>query len=147
MEIKKSSTCEQFLQTEIINADKNKSYYQLYDVNQPRAFHKQAMIKQQIYNNMLAKQSGMDYSQGIQFETSIINMEEAQELTMKNQPKKSNRRGAGVDPSSTCGFPPRIALWDLQLERPTNWPWIWRYLNPKQRRQQKIQQQRKIANV
>ena len=31
----------------------------------------------------------MDYRQGIQFETSIINMEEAQELPMKNQPKKS----------------------------------------------------------
>ena len=29
---------------------------------------------------MLARKSGMGYSQGIQFETSIINMEEAQEL-------------------------------------------------------------------
>ena len=31
----------------------------------------------------------MDYSQGIQFQTSLINMEEAQELTMKNQQKKA----------------------------------------------------------
>ena len=37
-------------------------------------------------DNMLSRQSGMDYSQGIQFETSIINMEEAQELTINNQP-------------------------------------------------------------
>ena len=37
---------------------------------------------------MLAIQSGMDYSQAIQIETSIINVEEAQELTMNNQPKK-----------------------------------------------------------
>ena len=40
---------------------------------------------------MLAKQSGMDYSQGIQFETSIINMEEAQELTMNNKLKKATK--------------------------------------------------------
>ena len=35
---------------------------------------------------MIARQSGMDYIQWIQFETSIINMEEAQELTINNQP-------------------------------------------------------------
>ena len=34
---------------------------------------------------MLARRSGMDYSQGIQFQTSLINMEEAKELTMNNQ--------------------------------------------------------------
>ena len=60
----------------------------------------------------------MDYSQVIKFQTSLINMEEAQELTMNNQPRKINIIGAGVAPSSTYGFPPRIALWDLQLERP-----------------------------
>ena len=76
------------------------------------------MIRQQIYDNMIARRSGMDYSQGIQFETSIINMEEAQELTMKNHPGKSNKGGAGLDPSSTHELLQRIALWDLQLERP-----------------------------
>ena len=75
MEIQTSSTFEQFLQSEALNAKKNKSYYQRYDVKRPRAFHKQAMIKQQIYNNMLARRSGMDYSQGIQFQTSLVNME------------------------------------------------------------------------
>ena len=91
MEIQTSSSFEQFLQAETLNAEKNKSYYEQYDVKRLRAFHKQAMIKQQIYNNMLAKQSGMDYSQGIQFETSIINMEEAQELTMNNKLKKATK--------------------------------------------------------
>ena len=65
MEIKTTSTFEQFLQAETINDKKDKSYYQRYGVKQLRAFHKQAMIKQKIYNNMLARQSGMDYSQGI----------------------------------------------------------------------------------
>ena len=60
----------------------------------------------------------MDYSQGIQFETSIINMEEAKELTMNNQQKKSNKSGAGVAPSSPHELLQKIALWDLQLERP-----------------------------
>ena len=34
----------------------------------------------------------MDYSQGIQFETSIINMEEAQELKMNNQLVKNKHK-------------------------------------------------------
>ena len=75
MEIQTTSTFEQFLQAETLNAKKNKSYYQRYDVKQLRAFHKQAMIKQQIYDNMLARRSGMDYSPGIQFQTSLSNME------------------------------------------------------------------------
>ena len=76
------------MQAETLNAKKNKSYYQQYDVKRLRAFHKQAMMKQQIYDNMLARQSGMDYSKGIQFQTSIVNMEEAKELTMNNQQKR-----------------------------------------------------------
>ena len=73
MEIQTTSTFEQFLQAETLNAKKNKSYYQRYDVKRLRAFHKQAMIKQQIYYNMLARRSGMDYSKLIQFQTSLIN--------------------------------------------------------------------------
>ena len=67
---------------------------------------------------MLARRSEMDYSQGIKFETNIINMEEAQEPTMNNQPVKSNKIGASVAPSSTHKLLQRIALWGLQLERP-----------------------------
>ena len=88
IEIQTSSMFEQFLQAETLNAKKNKSYYQRYGFKQLRAFHKQAMIKQQIYNNMLARRSGMDYSQGIHFQTSLVNMEEAKELTMNNQQKR-----------------------------------------------------------
>ena len=46
------------------------------------------MIKQQTYDNMLARRSGMEYSQGIQFQTSLVNMEEAKKLTMNNQQKR-----------------------------------------------------------
>ena len=34
----------------------------------------------------------MDYSQGIHFQTSLINMDGAQELTMNNQPKKTQQK-------------------------------------------------------
>ena len=88
MEIQTTSTYKQLLQVETLNAEKKSSYYQRYDVKQLRASHKQAIIKQQIYNNMLARRSGMDYSQGVHFEKSIINMEEAQELKINNQPGK-----------------------------------------------------------
>ena len=89
----------------------------------------------------------MDYSSGIQFQTSLINMEMAKALTMSNQPKKSNKSGVGVAPSSTHELPQRISLWDLQLEYPKKRPWGWGYLNPKQIRQQKIQHQRKRESV
>ena len=77
MEIQTSSTFKQFLKAETLNAKKKKSYYQRYDVKRLRAFHTHAMIKQQIYDNMIARRSGMDYSQGIHFQTSLVNMEEA----------------------------------------------------------------------
>ena len=78
MDIKTTPTLTDFLQAETLNAEKKKTYYQRYDVKRLRAFHKQAMIKQQVYDNMLARRSGMDYSAGIMFQTSIINMEQAQ---------------------------------------------------------------------
>ena len=55
MEIKTTPTFKQFLQAETLNAKKNNSYYQKYDVKILRAFHKQAMMKQQIYKNILAR--------------------------------------------------------------------------------------------
>ena len=55
MEIQTTSTLEQFLQAGKIKAYKNNSYYQQYGVKQLRAFHKHAMMKQQIYNNMLVR--------------------------------------------------------------------------------------------
>ena len=47
------------------------------------------MIKQQVYENILARWSGMEYSPGINLKTSIINMDKAKSLTIKNQPVKS----------------------------------------------------------
>ena len=76
MEIQTTQTFKQFLQSKPLNAKKNKIYYQRYDIKLLRTFHNQAMMKQQIYENMLARRSGMDYSPGIQFQTSLVNMEE-----------------------------------------------------------------------
>ena len=134
MDIKTMPTLTDFLQAETFNAEKENSYYQRYDIKRLIAFHKQAMIKQKLYDNMLARRSGMDYSAGILFQTSIINMEQAQELTMNNQPEKCNKSGAVMAPSSTPELEQRIALWGLQCERQKKWPGGWRYLNPKQRR-------------
>ena len=46
-------------------------------------------MKQKNYDDILARQSGMDYSPGIQFQTSLISMDDAKALTMNNQPVKS----------------------------------------------------------
>ena len=56
--------------------------------------------KTKIYENILARRSGMDYSPGIQFQTSLINMEKAKSITMNNQPGKSTEKknGTGVAP-------------------------------------------------
>ena len=135
MDIKTTPTLTDFSQAETLYAKKKKTYNQRYNVKRLRAFHKQAMIKQQVYDNMLARRSGMDYSVGILFQTSVINVKQAQELTKNNQPEKWNISGAVVAPSSTPELVQRIALWDLQCKRPKNWLWGWRYLNPKQRRQ------------
>ena len=78
MDIKTTPTLTDFLKAETLNAERKKSYYQQYDVKRLRAFRKQEMIKQQLYDNMLARRSGVDYSAGILSQTSIINMEQAQ---------------------------------------------------------------------
>ena len=56
------------------------------------------MIKQQIYKNILARRSGMGYIPGIQFQTILINVDEAKALTMNNQSGKSTDKenGSGV---------------------------------------------------
>ena len=92
MEIQTTQTFERFLQAETLNAKNNKSYYQWHNVKQMIAIHNQAMMKQNIYDNMLARRSEMEYSPGIQFQTSIINMEEGKELTMSNQLEKKEQK-------------------------------------------------------
>ena len=50
-----------------------------------RAFHKQAMMKQKMYKNMLVKRKGVDYSIRIRFQTSLVNMDEEKALTNNDQ--------------------------------------------------------------
>ena len=75
IEIGTIPTLKHLLQYETLNANKNKSYYQQNDVKIMISFHKQAMIKQQIYGNILARRSGVDYIPGIQFQTSLISID------------------------------------------------------------------------
>ena len=49
-----------------------------------RAFHKQATTKHKIYENIIARQSGMDHSPVIHLETSIFNMHKSKLLKTKN---------------------------------------------------------------
>ena len=45
-------------------------------------------MKHKIYKNIIVRQSGMDYSQEIGFEESLINLDEEKSLTKSNQPEK-----------------------------------------------------------
>ena len=65
MDIKSTKTFKPLFQDETLNVEKNKSYYQRYDVKQLRALHKKKMMKQKICMNILARRSGMDYIPGI----------------------------------------------------------------------------------
>ena len=130
MEIQTTQTFEQFLQAETLNANKNKSCYQRYYVKLLRAFHKQAMIKQKIYDNMLARQSGMDCNKGIQFQTMIVNMEEVKEVTMNNHQKRCWCGSIKHLRISSKDFPVGLAI-----KKAKNRPWRRRHLNWKQRRQ------------
>ena len=122
-EIQTTQTFKHFLQAKIPNAEKNQSYYQQYDVKRLRAFHKQAMMKQQIYENMLARRSGVDYSPGIQCQPSLMNMEEAKELTMINQPEKKQLKRC------RCGFIKQLRVFSkdcpvgLAIRKAEHWPW------------------------
>ena len=67
-----SPTFKQFLKEKTVNSKKKDIHYQQYNVKISRAFHKQLITKQQIYENILARQSGVDYSPVIRFKTSIF---------------------------------------------------------------------------
>ena len=57
-----------------------------------RAFHNKAMMKEQIYDNIPVKRSGMDCSPGICFQTSLVNMDKTKALTTRNQPEKKQQK-------------------------------------------------------
>ena len=90
MELNMIPTFKQLLQSEIDNAKKNRSYYKQYDVKIMRAFYKKAMTKHKIYENILARRSGMDYSAGMRFKKSISNMDQSKEPTKNNKLGKKN---------------------------------------------------------
>ena len=55
----------------------------------------------------------MDYSQGIRFETNLVNMDKSISLIKRNKPKnriRSKKNGAGVAPSRTYKLPQGIEL-------------------------------------
>ena len=91
MELNMIPNFKQFLQVKTVNTDK-KSYYQWYDVKIIRALHKQAIMKHKIYENILARQSGMYYIPGIRFQTSLFDMDKSKALTKSNQLEKSNHK-------------------------------------------------------
>ena len=61
---KKTPILTDFLQADTLNAENKKKYYQQYNVKGLRAFHKQAMIKQQIYDSILAGEVGWTIVKG-----------------------------------------------------------------------------------
>ena len=86
-----------------------------------RSFHKQAMMKQKIYENILARQSGVDYSPRIRFEKllSTWNKQNHSQRAMNWENKiRSNKYGAGVYPSRTYALSQGIALWGFLIGRP-----------------------------
>ena len=92
---------KQFLQDETENAKENKTYYQRYNVKIMRVFHKQAMIKHKIYENILARKSGMDYIPGIHFQ-KFLSTQTKKKYSPRtiNRKKRTKRKedGAGLAP-------------------------------------------------
>ena len=79
-------------------------------------------MKQTIYENKIERRIGVDYSTVMQFKTSLINMEEATELIIINQPeKKQQKRCQCVSIEHLQVLLQGFSLWDLQLEGPENW--------------------------
>ena len=88
IDIKTTPTFKEFLQAKPLKSKRENSYYQQYDVKILIALHKQAVIEQHIYKNILSRRIVIDYSPGMQFQKSIINMNKEVALTMNNQPGK-----------------------------------------------------------
>ena len=105
------------------------------------------MIKQQIYDNILARKIGVDYSQGIHFETSLINMDEAQELTMNTEPKINLQKWCWCDSINHSRVTSKdcpVGLANRNDQKPTLGMVI---VNPKQIRQHKMQHNRRRVIV
>ena len=80
-------TFKELLRAETFNSEGGKAYFQQFDVKIMIAFHKQAMMKQKIYKNILARKSGMYYSPWMYFESRLVNMDQEKAITNNNQLK------------------------------------------------------------
>ena len=101
-------------------------------VKRLRAFHKQAITKQQIYENMIERRSGVDYSPGIQLKISLINMEEEKEFTMSNQLEKKQQKRCRCGSIKHLQVSSKDFPVGLAIRKAKNWPWGWGYLNMNQ---------------
>ena len=135
MDIKTTPTFKHFLQAETLNDEKKKSYYHQYHVKRLRAFRKQAIMKQQFYENVLERQSGMGYSPGIQLQASLIYTEEAKALTMRNQLEKKQQKQCRCGSIKHLQVTSKDCPVGLAIRKAKYWPWGWGYINPNQRRQ------------
>ena len=147
MDIQTTHTFKHLLQAKTLNAKNNNSYYKQYDVKRLRTFHKKEMTKQKNYENMLARQIGMDYSPGIQLQTILINMGEVKEHTMINQPEKKQQKRCRCGSIKHLRFTSKYCSVGHAIMKEKKSSWGWGYLNPKQGRQHKMQHQRKRVNV
>ena len=89
----------------------------------------------------------MEYSPGIQFQTILINMEEAKALTTSNHMVKKQPNWCWCGSINHLQVTSKYFLVGLEIGKAKIWPWGWGYLNTDKIMQQNIQQQRKRANV
>ena len=70
-----SSNFKTFLRSESDRKKYNQIYRRRFDVKRLRRHHKKAAIKQQLYEDALARKTGADYGAGIRFESKINTLE------------------------------------------------------------------------
>ena len=91
------------------------------------AFHKQAMIKLNIYENILVSKTGMYYSPVIRFDF-FVNMDKAKVLTKSNLQGKSSQKQQN---RSQCGSIKHLYITTrdfpvgIYYRKAKNWPWGW----------------------
>ena len=74
-----------------------------------------------MYEKILLRQSGMDYSPGIQFEKSLVNMDLKKALTKTNQPEKVEIIVSSAVTPSTYKLSLGVYLCGLLFEGPKYW--------------------------
>ena len=108
-------------------------------------------------NNEILPQAGNDETTKIREDTCEVNWDGLQsrntvwkyyrqhgrsKITHKEQSTIKHTSGkycAGAAPSSTYGLPPMISIWGLLCVRPKSWPWVWYFIDIRQRCQEKEQ--------